>query len=470
MSNPTQIKIITTAGNILIQLQPGITLPISKSDVPLRVHWENKYAVAFGPFKSEFIPDHQSYRYENGNLYLGCGGYDSSISYLMFIRSSHTADYGSKSGGGVIGTVIGGKGVLSRWKHGDVILQFEPVYTSSDQTNVIITNDFGIKLESGMQIISEIQIVAHGYNTNHNEIDVNSAKSVEHLLFALKNHQYHIDRSLSTYIRDHTEGKLDVPMELQKPRRESCVTIRTSGKSSGAIYIYTKDVSSHQHHTHVGIVTQGLELAKFAKSGTTISIKVIPDQLDLCGLPLNEAVNKAKNRGIDVVSDFSGLTDDRVVISQTPNTTLDILKLGKVELKTVDLKEVIDISLDYDHAPKSVDMFRRVTNLKRYSIGSMPLLYNLDDDMYLFKPDFPSNINIIPENNPTGDISPYTLAITNDSRPSRGIVGVRTVLNKEYGPTGEPYEGTNIIGKLLDPSKLKTIHDGMTVFIREIKP
>lgn len=468
----SHLRFATTAGDIVVELRPGVVLPVpigDMSDTNLRVHWEDKYAVAFGPFKADFIPDHQYYRYDRGVLCLGCGGYDSETSYLMFSRLQHRGDHGAAAGGAILGTVISGLGIMNRWRNGDRITKIEHVFSSVDKTNAIVTTDLSLKVEDGMQIFSEILINAEGYKEDHAEINTSCTDSVEHLLFALRKSEYLIDRTTSTYIRDHTEGKLAVPMELQKPRREGTVTVRTSGKSSGAIYIYTKDVPSNQHHTRTGTVTRGIELARFANKGTKLSVRVVPEQLDLRGLMLGEAVTRAKARGLRVLADNRDV-DGRVVIDQKPATTLEVLKEGKVALSTVALKDVIDITLDYDNAPKSVDLFRRATGLKIYTIGSMPFFYNIDKEMYLFKPKFASNVNIIPENVPEQPVPPYSLAITNDARKARGMTGVRSVTNEEYGPTGEPFEGTNIIGTVVDIDKLPLIKDDSIVFIREVKP
>ena len=467
----SHLRFTTTAGDIVVELLPGVVLPVPTGDVSnanLRVHWEDKYAVAFGPFRADFIPDHQSYRYDRGVLCLGCGGYDSGTSYLMFSRLQHMGDHGAASGGAILGTVISGLGIMNRWRNGDRITKIEHVFTSVDKTNAVVTTDLSLEVEDGMQIFSEILINAEGYKEDHSAIDTSCTKSVEHLLFALRNTEYLIDRTASTYIRDHAEGKLAVPMELQKPRREGTVTVRTSGKSSGAIYIYTKDIPSNQHHTRTGTVVRGIELARFANVGTKLSVKVVPEQLDLRGLPLGEAVARAKARGLRVLADNRDV-DGRVVIDQNPATTLEVLKDGKVALSTVALEDVIDITLDYEHAPRTVDLFRRVTGLKIYAIGSMPFFYNIDDEMYLFKPKFASNVNNIPENVPKQPVPPYSLAVTNDARKARGMTGVRSVANEEYGPTGEPFEGTNVIGTVLDIDKLPLIKDGSTVFIREVK-
>ena len=161
--------------------------------------------------------------------------------------------------------------------------------------------------------------------------------------------------------------------------------------------------------------------------------------------------------------------EGRIVIDQKPPFTLEVLKEGKVSLYTVALDDIIDISLDYKKAPLTVDLYRRVTGLKRYPVGTMPFLFNVDDEMYLFKPDFAKGVNIIPENCPKEAPPTDALALTNDSRPAQGMAGVRVVKNDEFGPTGEPFSGTNIIGTVLDMEKLAKMKEGSLVYIREVK-
>lgn len=460
------LRLETTAGDIVIELAPNAEFP--KTEIEnLRVHFEDKNAASFGPFPSSFVPAKESVRYERGEVCIGCGGYNSKNSYLTFSRREHMGDHGAAEGRAVIGRVIFGLGIMNRWKNGDRITKIESVFSSVNSSNAEVTDNLSFEVEDDMQIFSEIVITAEGYKENHKEIDCGCAESVEHMLFCLKNKKYTIDRTASTYIRDHSEGRLYVPQELQKPRRDGSVTVRTSGKSSGALYIYTSDVPSNSHHTRVGTVTKGIELARFAKAGSVLSVKPVPEIIDLRGMKLGEAVALAKSRGLRVMADNREL--DRVVIKQEPGTTLEVLKEGKVSLYTIDLKDVIDVSFDYENAPISVDLFRRETGLKIYSVGTMPFIYNVDDEMYLFKPNFASNVNIIPENTPTETVPVDSLALTNDTRPSIGMAGVRNAENDEFGPTGEPFEGTNIIGKVIDMDKLPNMKEGTTVYIREVK-
>ncbi len=48
-------------------------------------------------------------------------------------------------------------------------------------------------------------------------------------------------------------------------------------------------------------------------------------------------------------------------------------------------------------------------------------------------------------------------------------MGVRLSANKEFGPTSEPFEGTNIIGRVIDTEKLKKVREKENVYIREVK-
>lgn len=462
----SRIRLKTTAGDVVIEVFKGVSFPQIAPET-LRVHFEDKNAVAFGPFSSKFVPAMKEFRFPRGTVFLGSGGYDPGRSYLMFSKNEHKADHGTAEEGGAIGKVIFGLGIMNRWSHGDRVLSIEQVFSSVDADNAETITNLSRKVEDGMQIFSRLVITAEGFSEDVASINTETAESVDHLLFVLKNGRYVVDRSASTYIRDYTEGKLEVPQELQKPRREGVVTARTKGRSSGAIYIYTADVQSHPAHSKVGTVTSGIELARFATPGNSLQVTLCPPLIDLRGMLLKDAVAEAKSRGLKVMADNRDV-ESRVVINQKPETTLEVLKEGKVSLYTKDLEEVVDIVLDYENAPISVDLFRRVTGLKRYPIGTLPFIYNVDGEMYLFKPQFPKGVNIIPENCPANAPAIDAIALSNDSRPAQGMVGIRLAKNNEFGPTGEPFSGTNIIGRVIDTDKLANMKEGSEIYIREV--
>ena len=133
------LRLTTSAGDIVIELAKEMTFPLPTGEVEqnLRVHFEDRNAVSFGPFPQEFTPDKNPYRYERGVVCLGSGGYDSNNAYLTFSRREHMADHGAANGGAIIGKVIYGLGIMNRWKNGDTITHIEEVFSSTDSANEI---------------------------------------------------------------------------------------------------------------------------------------------------------------------------------------------------------------------------------------------------------------------------------------------------------------------------------------------
>ncbi|HVP93807.1 MAG TPA: methanogenesis marker 3 protein [Methanoregulaceae archaeon] len=461
------IQVTTTAGEMTVEISvPGVIQLEDGSFVrDLNLHWEDRYSAAFGPFSREFVPARRPHLYERGDVILGCGGYDPKQSYLIFSRLRHSADHGAGAEGGVIGRVISGRGIIDRWQPGDRITGIVPIIAWADTTRSFTTTDTSLVLDDGMQIVSHVEMTVQGFSRDH--IEPAAATSVEHLLLATATGKFRVARAASTHVFDGTWSPNDVPMELEKPRREGTVTVRTKGRSRGGIYIYTADVPGNQFHTLVGQVTHGIELPKLAKEQDIFSISVTPAMFDLLGLPLTDAEEIAGKRNIlATVDDRSG--GDRIVVGQDPGTTLEVLAKGSVALTTRPVSKVIDLELYDSLAPDTCRIFRRLSGLWSHNVGQIPAFFILDD-VYLFRPVIPKGMNIIPENTPVSEVPAGSLAMTNEARKLVGLVGVRISSNKEFGPTSEPFEGTNIIGRVLDLEKLKSIKENDTVYIREVR-
>lgn len=462
-----EVRFVTSAGDMVVEMaDPAFTARLFRPGLAedLRLHWQDRYAAAFGPFESSIRPARTPGRYERGDVILGCGGYDPSNSYLIFARMRHSADYGAPADGGVIGRVISGRGLLDRLGEGDRVIKVERILRRADRSHVIVTRDAEFPLEDGMQIISYVEAEVQGFGADG--IDTNTARSVEHFLLSIKDGRFRVDRSSSTHILDTHLVPAKVPMEFSGPRLEGTITARTSGKASGAIYIYTQGVSASPAHTVVGRVVHGLELVRFAGKDDLIAIRADPERFDLVGLALPEAEAVAARRGVTLVADATD--GDRVVVDQTPATTLEVLAAGEVRVATQPAENVITIKLDEAAAPRTVTIFREVTGLKHRAVGKMPLVF-MFEDVFLFKSKIAKGVGIIPENTPTGEVPAYTLAMTNDSRRGAGMVGIRTTPNAEFGPTSEPLTGTNVIGKVIDAGNLAGMREGATVYVREVK-
>ncbi len=459
-------RITTTKGEFVAEIPDSSQRLPDPSDTSFNpaLHWSDRYAAAFGPFPSDFTPSRTPSRYARGDLLIGCGGYDTRRSYLILSRKEHQADHGAAEGGGIIGRVIAGRGTIDRLDTGDRITGIERMISWADSTHTVTTTDLSLPLEEGMEIISHIRIHADGYSIE--EINTTIADSVDHLLFSLQSGIFTAERTTSTHCMDAHLGRLDIRLEQKAPRREGAVTARTKGKLSGAIYIYRDDVATSPHHTVIGQVTHGIELIRLISDGESCAVVCEPERFDLLGMHLGDAKAYAEKRGISLNADSEIAT--QVVISQEPGTTLEVLKEKQVTITTMDQNDVVDVTLFDDQAPRTVDIFRRFTGLKRYSIGMLPFFFSFDD-VWLFEPDIPEKINIIPENTPVGSVPQRSLGMTNASRRGAGLVGVRNSENTEFGPTAEPFDGTNIIGIMHDPEKLQKLKEGDTVYIREVK-
>ncbi len=466
-SKTGNLAISTTAGEVTIEIAGKSNDFLNSSDIlpKLTLHWGDRYATAFGPFPSAIHPLRKPHIYERGDVILGCGGYEPARSYLIFSKVHHSADHGADETGGVFAKVVSGRGVLDRWTTGDRITKIEPIISWADTSRSFTTTDLGLIIEDGMQIATRVNVIAQGYAPDR--ITTEAASSVEHLLLGLKTGRFYVSRVTSTHILDsRLAGTSDIEREFRRPRREGTVTVRTSGQLAGGIYIYRDDVPSSLVHDVVGQVVQGIELVKLAKDHDILMVNVLPQRIDLLGLPLVKAKEIAAAEQISLHIDKED--GERIVVSQDPGNTLDVLKERGVTVTTAPLEKVIDITLDDERAPISCDIFRSITGLKQHDAGMIPVFFKFDD-VVLFRSAVPAGTKINPENTPTGEVPAAALAITNDSRKASGFVGVRLSANKEFGPTSEPFEGTNIIGSVIDTEKLKKVKEKENVYIRVVK-
>lgn len=466
-SRTGSFSISTTAGEITLEAAGG---DITFFDTPgaireLSLRWTDRYAAAFGPFPSDLRPIRRPHLYERDDVILGCGGYDPKNSYLIFSKSRHSADHGADEDGGVIARVVSGRAVLDRWTTGDRIIKITPVISWADTSRSFTTTDHTLVLEDGLQVVTRVDVRAQGYNEGR--VTTEAAGSVEHMLLACGSGRFTVGRATSSHILDDHLAGTDVASQFKQPRREGTVTVRTAGRSSGGLYIYRADVTGSPAHSIVGQVVHGIEIARLAKEHDIFIFNVSPGRIDLLGLPLPKAKEIAVSKNIILLVDKEG--DDRIVVSQEPGTTLDVLSEGKVTVTTAPYAKVIDIELDDPVAPLSCDVFRRVTGLREHDAGVMPLFFKFDD-VFLFKPVVPKELRIVPENTPHDEVPAAALGITNDARKGAGLVGVRLSENREFGPTSEPFEGTNIIGRVIDTEKLKGLKEKENVYIREVRP
>jgi putative methanogenesis marker protein 3 len=466
------VRITTTKGEVVVELlraEPILLAgqsggrPLDRGSTTLALHWADRYAAAFGPFQAELVPARVPRQYSRGDVLLGCGGYDPSRSYLLFSRMGHEADHGAPADGGVIGRVIAGKGVIDRWTEGDRIEKVERIIAWADRSTSFTTTDPAIPLEDGMQVVTRIQALAQGYTPEH--IDVTATELLEHLHLLLEKGHFQVTRASSTHIRDESLPDPHIPEGAKGFRGEGIITLRTRGPAAGAAYIYRADVAANPVHAVIGHVVRGIELARTAAAGDLLAVEVTPPRIDFIGLPAPEALRLAGERGLAASIDDAG--QGRVVVDQEPGTTLEMLAAKKVRLGTAPEGKVLAVRLFREEAPLTCQIFREITGLTRHALGKMRLFFRFED-ISLFKAELREGLKILPEHTPQGEVPAWALGMTNDARRGAGTVGIRSASHGEFGPTAEPFEGSNIFGLLVDSGKVAGLREKDMVYVKEV--
>jgi putative methanogenesis marker protein 3 len=212
-----------------------------------------------------------------------------------------------------------------------------------------------------------------------------------------------------------------------------------------------------------------MDMIKLAGPGQMITVNVLPKRIMLMGSSLKEALAQMQEREIETeVEGYKG--DDAVVVKQEPAETMSILKQKKVRITSMPSSRLISIQLYDDLAPKTLDYFRHVTGLKERPVGPLPV-YFVYENTLLFKPEIEA-INIkelLPENKPSGSVPAGSIAVSNQVSKKIGLVGIKLAEDKRYGPSGEKFEATNVIGRVLEPDKLKDVSEGETIYIKEVR-
>ncbi|NLV25849.1 MAG: methanogenesis marker 3 protein [Methanomicrobiales archaeon] len=464
-SETREFLLKTSAGEIVVETVPDTKANEILSGLSgIKSGWIDVQAASFGPFSSSFAPSRRSSRYDRGDVALGCGGYDPDRSFLVLCRKTHVADHGGPKEGGVIARIISGMGVMDRLSENDHIISVEPVISFAESSDVQTTTDGSLLLEEGMHLVTYVHILAEGVMVE--KYDPHTAESVDLMLLALQNSVYTVDKRLSNHIRCDVLAGTDVPNELCDARKEGTVLMRTSGKKRGSIYIYIQDLPRSLGHTVVGNVVSGIELCRIAREGDRLLTKIEPARFDLVGLSLADARRQAEGAKITLIPDVD--EQNRIVIAQKPVHTLEVLANGSVNVCTIPDNQVIAITLDDEKAPSTCRIFREVTGLKYHAIGKIPMLFSFDE-VTLFKTNIPKTVNVMPENIPVLGVDGAVLAMTNDSCKGVGIVGVRSVASSEFGPTSEPFSGTNMIGTVLEMDKIAGLEEGEMVYFKEVR-
>ena len=158
--------------------------------------------------------------------------------------------------------------------------------------------------------------------------------------------------------------------------------------------------------------------------------------------------------------------EDAVVVHQSPLNTVDILKAKSVKTFAVPHARLIKIEL-YEHsAPKTIAYLRTVAGLRDKPVGSLQTHVKYRTTV-MFRAQTSETFDILTENTPTVKVNAAEIGVSNRSSKYAGLIGVRLEDNKKYGPTGEQFNSTNIVGRIVNTGPLQNVRENETIFICE---
>lgn len=455
----SEYNIHTTKGEFRIELFGDHTLWSRSNHLFLdaKAHWDTRNAIAFGPVGTDITIQRVEQKYNRYDVFLGTGGYDPGNTYLMIARDKHVSDYGSPKDA-VIGKVISGKSIVANLKQGDSILKIEPVIKWETLLNKNPTQDINTVLEDGMKIFTYFKV----------ELIKESPEGAEHFLALIRRKTFIVDTFSNSFISDNILIGEGCPYEHWDARSEGSVAVRTDGQGNGRVYIYKEDRTSSPVHSIAGHVSNGIELVKIAALGSKLAVTSDPERVMVQGMTFTDAEKILDARGLKL--ERNGYTnDDGIIVEQDPDTTIGIIGEGGVRALGVKSDKIINVRFYDDLAPITIDFFRHSLRLKDRPLGPLPVIYTYENT-FLFKSEKEAEAykEINPENTPKGKVKAGEIGVTNQAAKRYGMVGIKLLDDERYGPTGEKFECTNIIGKVLEPERLKYFKVGDIIYIREV--
>ena len=77
---------------------------------------------------------------------------------------------------------------------------------------------------------------------------------------------------------------------------------------------------------------------------------------------------------------------------------------------------------------------------------------------------------LLPENTPLDRVERGYIGVTNMVKRYTGYIGIRLSPNDKYGPTGETFEGSNIVGRVVQNIEiLKKVKVGDEIYLFEVR-
>ena len=206
-----------------------------------------------------------------------------------------------------------------------------------------------------------------------------------------------------------------------------------------------------------------------AKAGEKVRVITEPPRLMAVGMNMSDGIALMEAAGVKVTRGGE-MTDDAVIVEQTPENTVDILNKGEVVLFGVDKESIFRIELNRKREA-DVHYFEKITGLNHKPIGSLSVHFWFPGmSMVTFNGNEDKGKSLYP-GEPFKKCKRGDIGLTNQACDHKGLIGIRMADSKEFGPTGEEPFGTNIFGKFVDDLKRfeEKLEEGELVYITEME-
>ncbi|MGZ4856955.1 MAG: methyl-coenzyme M reductase-associated protein Mmp3 [Methanobacteriaceae archaeon] len=422
----------------------------------LSIRWTTSQEVAIGPIETKMIPTRENYLYDRWEVLFSLSGFTADATHILLSKTKHEATYGSpKENRGVFGKVVGGKRTMMSLTNQDQILKIKPVIERESIIKSAAITNLDTQLAPGNQIFTYVLV----------KPNPKSPQSVEHFYALQREGKLRINYDSNSFIGFYGLQGLEKPSEHIDQRKRGTITLRNDGRGVGRIYIYREDRVSTPTHNVLGKVEKGMQLLDMARYGDDVTVITQPGRIMTLSMSQKEAGELLSHHGVNQVRE--GLQDDQaVVVKQEPHFTMDIIAKGEVKTFGIPAEELVFLELD-QHAPNSTWYFQKITGLLDTPVGSLQVHFAFPGmKLLMFKDNPMESKGLIPENTPHEKVLAGEIGVTNMSRRHMGMIGVRFEDNQEFGPTGEPFEGTNIIGRVIKGmEKLENYKEGDTIYV-----
>lgn len=423
----------------------------------LRIRWTTSNEVAVGPIKTDLTPTREEHQYERWDVILSLSGFTADATHILFSKAKHDAVYGvPEENRGVFARVVGGKKTIMDLTDDDVISSVKPVIERESTIKSAAITNLDILISDGNEIFTYVLI----------EPTDKSPQSVEHFFALSENGKLKVDYESNSFVGFYDLQGLEREAEHIDQRRRGIVTLRNRGKGVGRVYVYREDRVSTPSHTVIGKVHTGMQLLDIARAEDYITVKTNPNRIMTLSMTQKDAEEFLSSHGIEQVRDGL-IEDDAIIVTQDPLYTMDIIGQKKVKTFGIKKDELFQISLDEDNAPRSSWYFKKITGLLDSPVGALKVHFAFPGmNVLMFEGDSKQSKGLIPENTPETSVKAGEIGLTNMSKRNIGMLGVRFEDNNEFGPTGEPFKGTNILGKFIGgAANLEKFKEGETVYV-----